>query len=57
MGTIDGSCMHFMGEALEDSYELQVLKTSTFDPRPHVMTLENVRKFRMKDITISGSAY
>lgn len=46
-----------MGEALEDSYELKVNNTSTLDPRPHVLTLENVRKLRMHDITITGSAY
>lgn len=57
LGTIDGSCMRFMGEALEDSYELHVENTSTYDPRPHMFTLENVRKFRMHDVTITGSAY
>lgn len=57
LGTIDGSCMRFMGDPLEDSYELHVNNTSTFDPRPHVLTLENVRKFRMHDVTITGSAY
>lgn len=57
MGTIDGSCMRFMGDELVDSYELHVNSSSTYDPRPHVFTLENVRKLHMSDVTITGAAY
>lgn len=57
MGCIDGSCMQFMGPMLEDSYELQVNNTSTFDPRPHVLTLENVYKLHVSDVTLTGAAY
>lgn len=57
MGTIDGSYMMFMGPMLEDSYELHVDNTSTFDPRPHTFTLENISRLRMSDLYITGSAY
>lgn len=55
-GTIDGSGVDFMGEELADSYELKPLN-GAFDPRPHVLTLEDVNKLRIKDITIKDGAY
>ena len=36
-GTIDGNGISFMGAELSDSYELKPV--TTFDPRPHVLTL------------------
>lgn len=54
-GTIDGNGVAFMGAELDDSYELKPV--TTFDPRPHVLTLINCRKINISDITITGSAY
>ncbi len=56
-GTIDGSGIGFMGAELFDSYELKALADSKFDPRPHVLTLENVHNIRIKDVTIRNGAY
>ncbi|MDE6403880.1 MAG: glycoside hydrolase family 28 protein, partial [Muribaculaceae bacterium] len=36
-GTLDGNGVAFMGAELADSYELKPV--TTFDPRPHVLTL------------------
>ncbi len=54
-GTLDGNGVAFMGAELEDSYELKPV--TTFDPRPHVLTLINCEKINIRDITITGSAY
>lgn len=54
-GTIDGNGVAFMGVELEDSYQLKPV--TTFDPRPHVLTLINCEKINIKDVTITGSAY
>lgn len=54
-GTIDGNGVAFMGAELEDSYELKPV--TTFDPRPHVLTLINCKKINIRDVTITGSAY
>lgn len=54
-GTIDGNGVSFMGKELEDSYELKPV--TDFDPRPHVLTLINVEKTVIHDITIRNSAY
>ena len=54
-GTIDGNGIAFMGKELEDSYELKPV--TDFDPRPHVLTLINVEKTVIRDITIRNSAY
>ncbi|MFT4070764.1 MAG: glycosyl hydrolase family 28 protein [Dysgonamonadaceae bacterium] len=54
-GTIDGNGVAFMGKELEDSYELKPV--TDFDPRPHVLTLVNVEKVMIKDVTIRNSAY
>lgn len=48
-GTIDGNGISFMGKELEDSYELKPV--TDFDPRPHVLTLINVEKTVIRDIT------
>lgn len=54
-GTIDGNGVAFMGEELLDSYELKPI--TTFDPRPHVLTLKGVNRLTIKDITIQNGAY
>ena len=54
-GTIDGSGVSFMGQELEDSYDLKPV--TTFDPRPHVLTLIGVNKLRISDVTICNGAY
>ncbi len=54
-GTIDGNGVAFMGKELEDSYELKPV--TDFDPRPHVLTLVNVEKVVIRDVTIRNSAY
>lgn len=54
-GRIDGNGVAFMGKELDDSYELKPV--TTFDPRPHVLTLVNARKVNISDVTISNSAY
>ena len=54
-GTIDGSGVSFMGKELDDSYEL--LPTTTFDPRPHVLSLFKVKKLIIRDVNICNSAY
>lgn len=54
-GTIDGNGVAFMGAELDDSYELKPV--TDFDPRPHVLTLINVEKTVIRDVTIRNSAY
>lgn len=54
-GRIDGNGVAFMGAELDDSYELKPV--TTFDPRPHVLTLINAKKVNISDVTISNSAY
>ena len=54
-GTIDGNGVAFMGKELDDSFELKPV--SDFDPRPHVLTLVNVEKLVVRDVTIRNSAY
>ena len=54
-GTIDGNGIAFMGKELEDSYELKPV--TTFDPRPHVLTLTGVRNLTVRDVTIRDGAY
>ncbi len=65
LGTIDGNGVAFMGEELDDSYALKPLRVdlsqgerySQIDPRPHVLTLINVHRLILRDITIRNSAY
>ena len=54
-GTIDGNGVAFMGEELEDSYDLKPV--TTFDPRPHVLTFYGVEGLRIRDLTIRNGAY
>ena len=54
-GVIDGNGVAFMGEELEDSFDLK--PTDTFDPRPHVLTLKGVNHVNIRDITIREGAY
>ena len=55
MGTIDGNGVRFMGRELSDSYELKPV--TTFDPRPHVLTLIGVTGVQIHDLTIREGAY
>lgn len=54
-GTIHGNGIAFMGNELDDSYELKPV--TTFDPRPHVLTLIDVDNLTIRDITIRDGAY
>ena len=54
-GTISGNGVAFMGAELFDSYDLKPV--TTFDPRPHVLTLIDVKNINMRDITIRDGAY
>ena len=54
-GTIHGNGVAFMGKELHDSYELKPV--TTFDPRPHVLTLFGVDNITIRDITIRDGAY
>ena len=56
-GTIHGNGIAFMGAELEDSYELKPLADQSFDPRPHVLTLTDVRNLTIRDVTIREGAY
>ena len=56
-GTIHGNGIAFMGAELSDSYELKPLADQAFDPRPHVLTLTNVRQLTIRDVTIREGAY
>ena len=54
-GTIHGNGIRFMGRELADSYDLKPV--TTFDPRPHVLTLIDVRHLTIRDVTIKEGAY
>lgn len=54
-GTIDGNGVAFMGQELEDSYELKPV--TDFDPRPHVLTLEAIDRLVIRDVIICNSPY
>lgn len=54
-GEINGNGVAFMGKELEDSYELKPV--TDFDPRPHVLTLINVDKIVIRDVTFRDAAY
>lgn len=54
-GMIHGNGIQFMGAELFDSYELKPV--TTFDPRPHVLTLIGVKNLSIRDITICEGAY
>lgn len=54
-GAIDGNGVAFMGKELDDSYELKPV--TTFDPRPHPLTLIDVKHLMIRDVTIREGAY
>lgn len=54
-GRIDGNGVAFMGQELDDSYELKPV--TDFDPRPHVLTLVNTSNVKINGVTIANSAY
>ncbi len=54
-GTLDCNGVAFMGAELEDSYTLKPV--TTFDPRPHLLTLEDVKRLVIRDVTFRNSAY
>lgn len=54
-GCLDGNGIAFMGAELGDSYELKPV--TTFDPRPHLLTLVNVERLVIRDVTIRNSTY
>lgn len=54
-GTIHGNGVCFMGQELLDSYELKPV--TTFDLRPHVLTLIDVNNVIIRDVTIREGAY
>jgi polygalacturonase len=54
-GRIDGNGIAFMGQELEDSYELKPF--NILDPRPHILTLVGCKNIRIKDMHIGNSAY
>ena len=54
-GRIDGNAVAFMGAELDDSFELKPV--TVFDPRPHVLTLVNVKNVKITGVTIANSAY
>ena len=54
-GCIHGNGISFMGKELGDSYELKPV--TNFDPRPHVLSLTDVRNLTIKDVTIREGAY
>ena len=56
-GTIHGNGIAFMGAELSDSYELKPLTDQAFDPRPHVLTLTDVKNLTIRDVTIKEGAY
>ncbi|HUZ59400.1 MAG TPA: glycosyl hydrolase family 28 protein [Hanamia sp.] len=54
-GSINGNGISFMGEELEDSYELKPFTAE--DRRPHVLTIIGGKNIRIHDIHIGNSAY
>ncbi|MCD8261019.1 MAG: glycoside hydrolase family 28 protein [Bacteroides sp.] len=54
-GEINGNGVSFMGEELEDSYELKPVHE--FNPRPHLLTLIGCENIRICDLQIKNSAY
>ncbi|MCD8282676.1 MAG: glycosyl hydrolase family 28 protein [Prevotella sp.] len=54
-GTIDGNGVFFMGEEREDSYDLKPV--TTFDPRPHVLTIIGGENININNVTFANSAY
>ncbi len=55
LGTLDGNGLAFMAGDAGDSFDLKPV--TTFDPRPHLLTLENVERLVIRDVTFRNSAY
>ena len=54
-GIIDGNGVAFMGEELKEAYVLKPF--NTIDPRPHILTLINVKNIKVHNITFQNAAY
>ncbi|MEL6720468.1 MAG: glycosyl hydrolase family 28 protein, partial [Bacteroidota bacterium] len=54
-GTIDGNGIAFMGIERKDAYELKPFEI--VDPRPHLLTLVNVKNISINNITFKNAAY
>ena len=54
-GIIHGNGIRFMGDELSDSYDLKPV--TTFDPRPHVLTITDSKNLTIRDVTIREGAY
>lgn len=54
-GIVDGNGAAFMGQELKDAYVLKPF--DTVDPRPHILTLINVKNIKIHNITFQNAAY
>jgi len=54
-GTIDGNGIAFMGPEEKAAYVLKDF--NIIDPRPHLLTLINIKHLNIKDVTLKNSAY
>lgn len=54
-GTIDGNGIAFMGPEEKAAYVLKDF--DVVDPRPHLMTLVDIKNLNIKEITLKNSAY
>lgn len=54
-GTIDGNGVAFMGPEEKAAYVLK--EFDVIDPRPHLLTLVNIKNLIIKDVTFKNSAY
>ena len=54
-GIIDGNGAAFMGEELKEAYVLKPFEI--IDPRPHLLTLINVKNIKIHNITFQNAAY
>lgn len=54
-GVIDGNGIAFMGQEEKAAYVLK--EFNIVDPRPHLMTLINIKNLRINEITLRNSAY
>ncbi|MDN5205630.1 glycosyl hydrolase family 28 protein [Fulvivirgaceae bacterium BMA10] len=54
-GIIDGNGTAFMGEELEDAYELKPFHI--FDPRPHILTIVGGDNIRIRNVSFKNAAY
>ncbi|MBU0474634.1 MAG: glycoside hydrolase family 28 protein [Bacteroidetes bacterium] len=54
-GTIDGNGIAFMGQEEKAAYVLK--EFDVVDPRPHLLTLINIKNLLIRDVTFKNSAY